>query len=64
MSDDLQIGVSSVDSTNLKRIRSAHRRRLLDRLTDGGATVSILCLIYTSDAADDMQGRSRWGPDH
>ena len=42
MSDDLQIGVSSVDSTNLKRIRSAHRRRLLDRLTDGGATVSVL----------------------
>ena len=26
----------------LRRIRSGHRRRLLDRLTDGGATVSEL----------------------
>ena len=42
MSDEPQIVDLSSDSTVLKRIRSAHRRRLLDRLTDGGATVSIL----------------------
>ena len=42
MSDELQIADSSSDSFTLKRIRSAHRRRLLDRLTDGGTTVSIL----------------------
>lgn len=42
MSDEPQIVDSSSDSPVLKRIRSAHRRRLLDRLTDGGTTVSIL----------------------
>jgi len=42
VSDEPQIVDLSSDSTVLKRIRSAHRRRLLDRLTDGGATVSIL----------------------
>ena len=42
MTDEPQIVDLSSDSTVLKRIRSAHRRRLLDRLTDGGATVSIL----------------------
>ena len=42
MSDESQIVDSSSDSPVLKRIRSAHRRRLLDRLTDGGTTVSIL----------------------
>ena len=42
MSDEPQIVESSSDSPVLKRIRSAHRRRLLDRLTDGGTTVSIL----------------------
>ena len=42
MSDELQITNSSSDSFTLKRIRSAHRRRLLDRLTDGGTTVSVL----------------------
>ena len=42
MSDELQIADSSSESPVLKRIRSAHRRRLLDRLTDGGTTVSIL----------------------
>ena len=42
MSDESQIVDSSPDSPVLKRIRSAHRRRLLDRLTDGGTTVSIL----------------------
>ena len=42
MSDELQITNSSSDPFTLKRIRSAHRRRLLDRLTDGGTTVSVL----------------------
>ena len=42
MSDEPQIVDSSSDPPALKRIRSAHRRRLLDRLTDGGTTVSIL----------------------
>ena len=42
MSDELEITDPSPDYTVLKRIRSAHRRRLLDRLTDGGTTVSIL----------------------
>ena len=42
MSDEPQIVDPSSDSPVLKRIRSAHRRRLLDRLTDGGTTVSIL----------------------
>ena len=42
MSDEPQIVDSSSESPVLKRIRSAHRRRLLDRLTDGGTTVSIL----------------------
>jgi len=42
VSDESQIVDSSSDSPVLKRIRSAHRRRLLDRLTDGGTTVSIL----------------------
>ena len=42
MSDEPQIVDSSSGLPVLKRIRSAHRRRLLDRLTDGGTTVSIL----------------------
>jgi DNA-binding transcriptional ArsR family regulator len=42
VSDELQITNSSSDPFTLKRIRSAHRRRLLDRLTDGGTTVSVL----------------------
>ncbi len=42
MSDELQITNSSSVPFTLKRIRSAHRRRLLDRLTDGGTTVSVL----------------------
>ena len=42
MSDEPQIVDSSSGIPVLKRIRSAHRRRLLDRLTDGGTTVSIL----------------------
>lgn len=42
MSEDLQSGATSADLSELRRIRSGHRRRLLDRLTDGGATVSVL----------------------
>jgi len=42
VSDEPQIVDSSSGLPVLKRIRSAHRRRLLDRLTDGGTTVSIL----------------------
>ena len=42
MSEDSQFGTSVANSAELRRIRSGHRRRLLDRLTDGGATVSSL----------------------
>ena len=42
MSDEIEIIESSRNSITLRRIRSSHRRRLLDRLTDGGTTVSIL----------------------
>ncbi len=42
MSEDSQFGASDADSANLRRIRSGHRRRLLDRLTDGSATVTEL----------------------
>ena len=42
MSDEIEIIESSRNPITLSRIRSSHRRRLLDRLTDGGTTVSIL----------------------
>ena len=42
MSEETEITQIPSDSFGLKRIRSAHRRRLLDRLTDGGSTVSVL----------------------
>ncbi len=50
MSDEPQIVDSSSDSPVLKRIRSAHRRRLLDRLTDGGTTVSYTHLTLPTKA--------------
>ena len=28
------------------------------------ANANVTCLLYTSDAADDMQCRSRWSPYH
>ncbi len=42
MSDDPQSGGPVADLEGLRRIRSGHRRRLLDRMTDGGETVSVL----------------------
>ena len=42
MSEESEITQIPNDSFGLKRIRSAHRRRLLDTLTDGGSTVSVL----------------------
>ena len=42
MSVDSEFGASGDSSGQVRRIRSGHRRRLLDRLTDGAATVSVL----------------------
>jgi len=42
VSVDSNLGNSSNSFIELRRIRSSHRRRLLDRLTDSGATVSQL----------------------
>ncbi len=42
MSVDSDFGNSANSPLELRRIRSSHRRRLLDRLTDSGATVSEL----------------------
>ena len=42
MSEETFQTASLTSEGNLRRIRSGHRRRLLDRLTDGGDTVSTL----------------------
>ncbi len=60
------VGSGSVEDrvTQLERISNAHSQLLTQLQQQLSDNQSDICLLYTSDAADEHRCRSRWSPYH